>query len=249
MKTIVIKIGTNSITNDDATLNSPLLEKLIQVFSEIRKENNLLIVTSGAMGCGRTMIKVDRHDEVTRRQLYAVVGQIKLMETYSKLFEKNGFKIAQMLTTKDDFNNRVHFLNTKHCVESLFKEEIIPVMNENDFVAIEELMFTDNDELAGIISKMLIADKLIVLTNVDGIYDDKKKVIPSFKWDDKMPKSIVTSDKSSFGKGGMQTKFVMAQDAASNGTEVIITNSKNPGNIMKIINNEEVGTKFTPKQI
>ena len=244
-KTIIVKIGTNAITNNDASLNMELLKDLVHQFAEVRKEHNLLIVTSGAMGCGKSLINVERHDEVTRRQLYAVVGQIKLMEIYSKLFDEEGYKIAQMLTTKDDFNNRVHFLNTKNCVESLFKEEIIPVMNENDFVAIEELMFTDNDELSGIVSEMLIADHLIILTNVDGIYDEKKKVIPEFKSTDEVPKSIVTSDKSSFGKGGMQTKFKMAQEVASHGTSVTITNSKEENVILRVLNGEKLGTQFS----
>jgi glutamate 5-kinase len=241
---IIVKIGTNAITNEDASLNMDLLTDLVRQFAKVREEHDILIVTSGAMGCGRSLIKVDRHDEVTRRQLYAVVGQVKLMEIYAKLFAEHDLKIAQMLTTQADFENRVHFLNTKHCVESLFKEKIIPVMNENDFVAIEELMFTDNDELSGIVSKMLIADKLIVLTNVDGVYDENGAVMPEFKHDSEIPSSIVTDDKSSFGKGGMQTKFKMAQDAAGNGTEVIVTNSKEKDVILRVLEGEKIGTRF-----
>lgn len=246
MKTIVVKIGTNAITKEDKTLNVELLKDLVDQFAKVRKNYNLVIVSSGAMGCGRTIINVDRHEEVTRRQLYAVVGQVKLMGIYFDLFKEHGLNVAQMLATKDDFDHRVHYLNTKNCLESLFKEEIIPIVNENDFVAIEELMFTDNDELAGILSRMLIAEKLIVLTNVDGIYNEKGAVIAEFAYNDELPEHIITPDKSSYGKGGMQTKFKMATEVAANGTEVFIANSKEKDVVLRIVEGDALGTRFSP---
>ena len=247
MKTIVVKIGTNAITNEDKTLDVALLDDLVRQFAEVRKEANLVIVSSGAMGCGRTLINVERHEEVTKRQLYAVVGQVKLMTIYSKLFSEHDLNIAQMLATKNDFENRVHYLNTKNCLESLFKERIVPIVNENDFVAIEELMFTDNDELAGVLANMLIAENLIVLTNVDGIYDESGEVIKEFKCGEEMPAHLETADKSSFGKGGIQTKYRMAQNVSANGTEVYIASSKAEDVILKILEGENIGTKFLTK--
>lgn len=246
---IVIKIGTNAMTKKDKKLDEKLLADLVKQVAQIRKINDVLIVTSGAMGCGRSLVKADRYDSTTSRQIYAVVGQVKLMSLYSDLFKKYKTVVAQLLATKEDFANRVHYLNTKNCLESLFKQGVVPIMNENDFVCVEELMFTDNDELAGMISKMLCADKLIILTNVDGVLDKKGKVISEFNYKDKVPAHISSNkDTSSFGKGGMQTKFRMAQVAAENGTEVRIANSKLKNVLLKIMKGEKVGTKFIPKQ-
>jgi glutamate 5-kinase len=247
MKCLVVKIGTNALTNPDGSINEPLLDDLVEQVAKIRGKNNVMIVTSGAVGSGKSMLKIDRHDEVTRRQIFAVVGQVKLMSTYSKLFAKRKLNIAQMLVTKEDFVHRTHYLNTKNCIESLFKEKIVPVMNENDLVAIDELMFTDNDELAGLISKMICADKLIILTNVDGVYDKKGDVIKEFFHEDEMPANITAGEKSSFGKGGMYNKFKTAAEVAQNCTEVFIANSKEKDVILRIFNGESLGTRFVCK--
>ncbi|MEK7673440.1 MAG: glutamate 5-kinase [Patescibacteria group bacterium] len=244
-KKIVIKLGTNAMTNEDGTLNKPLITDLVRQIAELSENNEVLLVSSGAMGSGRAILKKElKYDEVTTRQLFAVVGQVRLMEMYANLFEEKGKIVAQMLVTKEDFTNRNHFLNTKNCIESLFKEGIVPIMNENDFVCIEELMFTDNDELAGMICKMLFADKLIILSNIDGVYDKDGKVIKEFAADEEMPIHIISSSKSSFGKGGMQNKFGVAQAVAKNGTEVFITNSKTPDVLTRIVGGENVGSRF-----
>lgn len=249
MKKIVVKIGTNALTNDDGNLNMDVMTSLVAQLAELRKENDVLLVTSGAMGAGRSILKKElSYDEVTKRQLFAVVGQVKLMEIYSKLFAEHGLIVAQMLATKQDFENRTHALNTKNCIESLFRERIIPVMNENDFVCIEELMFTDNDELAGIISKMLFADAFVILSNVEGVYDESGKVVREFDCDAELPPHIQTSDKSSFGKGGMQTKFKMAQTVAAHGTDVYIANSKEDDVVLRAVAGEAVGTHFIAKK-
>lgn len=244
-KRIIVKVGTNALTTAEGKLNEPLIEGLVRQIAEVRGQSDVLLVTSGAMGAGRNIINKEMpYDNVTSRQLYAVVGQVKLMELYSKLFEKHGRIVAQMLATREDFENRTHFLNTKNCIESLFREGIVPIMNENDFVCVEELMFSDNDELSGLISKMLFADKLIILSNVIGVLDENGQVMPEFTPQDKVPGHIISADKSSFGKGGMQTKFKIAQQAAGNGTEVYITKSDEQNAIVRIANGEHVGTRF-----
>lgn len=248
-KKVVVKLGTNAMTTEDSRLNQPLIKDLVRQIAEANKIHDILLITSGAMGAGRaTLKKTLKYDEVTTRQLYAVVGQVKLMELYSYLFAEHDRIVAQMLATKEDFNNRTHFLNTKNCIESLFREGIVPIMNENDFVCIEELMFTDNDELAGMISKMLFADQLIILSNVNGVYDENGNVIREFRADEEMPKHIISSEKSSFGKGGMQNKFGVAQNVARHGTEVFITSSKEKDVITRILGGENVGSKFIPSK-
>lgn len=249
-KKVVIKLGTNSISNDDRTLNIDLLKHIGDQVTSVLKDCDVLIVTSGAVGTGIGIMGEKRYDDTTNRQMYAAVGQVELMKIYSELFEKHGKNVAQILATKADFANRSHYLNMKNCLESLLKENITPVMNENDVVSINELMFTDNDELAGLVSKMLAADVLILSTNVDGVLDKDGTLIPEINYDSEIPKHIVdTNEKSSFGKGGIQTKFKMAQEAAKNGTEVYIANSKEPDFILRILNGERVGTKFIPRSL
>lgn len=234
------------MTNEDGSLNAALIKSIVGQLAMLRKNHDVLLVSSGAMGAGRNILKNKplHYDEVTSRQLYAVVGQVKLMEIYSNLFAEYGLTVAQMLATRQDFENRTHFLNTKNCIESLFREGIIPILNENDFVCVEELMFTDNDELAGMISKMLFADKFIILSNIPGVMDENGDVIGEFAHDAKMPDHIHSSDKSSFGKGGMQTKFKIAQDAAGHGTDVFISKSSEENVIVRIIDGEHVGSRF-----
>ncbi len=246
-KKVVVKLGTNAMTNEDGTLNKPLIRELVRQIVSLKNTCDIVLVTSGAMGCGRAILKKQlKYDETTTRQLYAVVGQVRLMELYANLFGEYGCVVAQMLATKEDFSNRIHFLNTKNCIESLFAEGIVPIMNENDFVCVEELMFTDNDELAGMISGMIFADTLIILSNVDGVYDKNGKVIPQFRPDEDMPGHIVPSGKSMFGKGGMQNKFGVAKMVAIKGTEVFIANSKEKEVLPRILNGESVGTRFIP---
>ncbi len=244
-KKIIIKIGTNAMTKEDLTLNEALIKDLVRQLAKVRENHDVLLVTSGAMGAGRAILKKEMlYDEVTNRQLYAVVGQVKLMEIYAKFFAEHDLFVAQMLATKQDFSNRTHILNTKNCIESLFHERIIPIMNENDFVCIEELMFTDNDELAGMVSKLLLADTLIILSNVDGVYDENGRVISAVHPNEEMPRHIVSSSKSSFGKGGMQNKFHIAQTVARHGTQVVIANSKEIDVVLKILSGENIGTTF-----
>ncbi len=248
-KTIVVKIGTNALTLEDGELNTKLIKDLVRQIANVMKEYNVLLVTSGAMGAGRALLgKEMKYDEVTSRQLFAVVGQVKLMQIYSDFFKEHEINVAQMLATKNDFDDRSHHLNTKNCIESLFREGIVPIMNENDFVCIEELMFTDNDELAGMICKMLFADKFVILSNVGGVLDENGEVIEEIGHDAVIPPNIVTTDKSSFGKGGMQTKFKIAQDVAAHGTDVYITSSKIEDVIMKIVYGEALGTHFKAKK-
>lgn len=248
MKQIIVKIGTNSITKEDGTINVELMEHLVEQFVELRKNNKLFIVSSGAMGCGRTMAKFDEKDEVVERQLYAVVGQVKLMSLYTEMFKKHGITIAQILVSKEDFANHEHFLNTQKCMNALLREGIVPIMNENDLVAVEELMFTDNDELSGLMAGVVEADQLIVLTNVDGVLDENGKVIKEIHYDDEMPEHIIKDNKSSFGKGGMRTKFKMAESVARNGTNVYIANCQEQNVVTRIVAGEKLGTHFIAKK-
>lgn len=248
-KTVVIKLGTNVISNADRTLNREFIKSVVSQISLALKSHKILLVTSGAVGAGRSIVDELRYDETTNKQIFAAVGQVELMHLYANLFKEHEQIIAQVLATKADFSNRDHYLNMKNCLESVMKEKIIPIVNENDVVAIEELMFTDNDELASLIAQILSADMLIIVTNVDGIYDAKGNVVADFTHDEDMPTYISSADKSSFGRGGMYSKFKTAQSAAANGTDVFIVGAKQQNFIQRLIEGEKLGTNFKGKMM
>src|SRR6185312_2121766 len=170
---IVIKIGSNVFTQKDGLPDLKRIGHLVEQIAEIKKKGkDVILVSSGAVASGRSLMAVsEKYDAVAARQLLASIGQVKLINTYAHLFEQFDMLCSQVLVTKEDFRDRMHYLNMKNCLEILLQHQVIPIVNENDVVSVTELMFTDNDELAGLIASMLNAQALIVLTNVDGIYD------------------------------------------------------------------------------
>src|ERR1700692_3868884 len=170
---IIIKIGSNVFTQKDGLPDLNRISHLVEQIAEIKKQGKeVILVSSGAVASGRSLINVsEKYDAIAARQLLASIGQVKLINTYAQLFDQFNILCSQVLVTKEDFRDRLHYLNMKNCLEILLQHQVIPVVNENDVVSVTELMFTDNDELAGLIASMLNAQALIVLTNVDGIYD------------------------------------------------------------------------------
>lgn len=244
-KIIVIKIGTNVITNDKCLLDESVISKLaVQAVALRRRGWAVILVTSGAMGAGRSLVQPDTHlNKVEARQVLAAAGQIKLAGVYLARFHKLGICCAQVLTCKEDFRDRRHYFNMKNCFHALLKSGLVPIVNENDVVAVEELMFTDNDELAGLIAKMVKAKQLVILTNVDGVKDDHGQVIRIIK---KLAdyQRFVTSDKSSFGRGGMSAKCATAMKLAKQGIKTRIINGKIKNGILKAVAGEKIGTTF-----
>ncbi|MEX2513774.1 MAG: glutamate 5-kinase [Cyclobacteriaceae bacterium] len=252
-KTVVIKIGSNVLTMEDGT---PDYERMASLVAQmVYLQNNglkIVLVTSGAVAFGRKIMALSsKADAITKKQVWASIGQIELIRHYKELFLEKGHQIAQLMVTKEDFRDRVHYLNMKNCLDGLVKNRIIPVINENDAVAVTELMFTDNDELAGLLAAMIDADTLILLTNVDGIYkghpsDPGAELIK--KVGQKMPdlSQYISNQKSSFGKGGMLTKMTMAKKSADLGIKVMIANGKKNGVLEDYFNNKLVCTYFEP---
>src|ERR1700712_2936759 len=172
-KRIVVKIGSNVLTQSNGLPDQHRIGKLVEQMAAIKQQGiEVTVVSSGAVAAGRSLITVsDKYDAIATRQLLASIGQVKLINTYTQLFEKHDILCSQVLVTTEDFKGRQHYLNMKNCLEILLQHQVIPIVNENDVVSVTELMFTDNDELAGLIASMLNAQALIILTNVDGIYD------------------------------------------------------------------------------
>ena len=246
-KIIVIKIGTNVITNNQGLLNQSVIGKLaVQVAALKRRNYGVVLVTSGAMGAGRSLVKPNiKLNKVETRQVLAAVGQIKLAGVYLSRFHKLGMSCAQVLTCKEDFRDKQHYFNMKNCLMALLKSDLVPIVNENDVVAVEELMFTDNDELAGQIAAMVKADRLIILTAVDGVKDDRGQIIKVIKKQSDYQR-FVTAEKSSFGRGGMSAKCATAMRSAKLGIKTHIINGKISNGILKVVDGEKIGTIFAP---
>ena len=172
-KKIAVKIGSNVLTRKDGTLDITRMSALVDQVADLHKQGvEVVLISSGAVASGRSEIKVSKKlDAVSARQLYSAVGQAKLINRYYELFREHRISCGQVLTTKENFGSRTHYLNQKHCMEVMLENKVIPIVNENDTISVTELMFTDNDELSGLIAAMMGMDALIILSNIDGIYN------------------------------------------------------------------------------
>lgn len=246
MKRIIIKIGTKVITRDDGRLDGALMRHLVEQVANARKKRmQIILITSGAVGAGRSLLPARRPSYVPEKQVHAAVGQVRLMSIYSKLFEKQKLLCAQVLVTKEDFRDRVHYQNMKNCFTALLASGVVPVVNENDVTATTELLFTDNDELAGLVATQIGADAVIILTNVDGVLDRNKKVILEIK-----TKNAAEAERSispatnTFGRGGMLTKYRIARRLARKGIAVSIANGKRKNILTDLFAGKPRGTRF-----
>mgnify|MGYP002548824849 CR=1 FL=1 len=173
MKRIAVKIGSNVLTRKDGTLDITRMSALVDQVADLHRQGmEIVLISSGAVASGRSEIKAGKKlDPVSARQLYSAVGQAKLINRYYELFREHGMTCGQVLTTKENFGSRTHYLNQKHCMEVMLENKVIPIVNENDTISVTELMFTDNDELSGLIATMMGMDALVILSNIDGIYN------------------------------------------------------------------------------
>jgi len=246
---IVVKVGTNVITTKTGELDLDILESLTSQIALLRKKGiEVILVSSGAVGAGRSLVKPSRTlTPVAARQVLASTGQIKLISTYSDLFAAKGLLTAQILVTKSDFRDRLHYLNMQTCFSSLLNQNIIPVVNENDAVSVTELMFTDNDELSGLIASMMDVEGYIILSHVDGLFDLSKgdgSVISEIDPATKHFHQYISPGKSEFGRGGMLTKCHIAHKLSRLGIAVHIANGRTPGILLSILEGKNIGTKF-----
>ncbi|MEM6699139.1 MAG: glutamate 5-kinase [Bacteroidota bacterium] len=251
MKRIVIKIGTNVITQDDGLLDLTTISHIVDQLITIKKQGiEVVLVSSGAVGAGRSLYpKTKGLSKVVQRQVFSAIGQVQLMQWYRSLLSNYQVFCAQVLATKEDFRDRQHYLNMQNCLLGLMREDVLPIVNENDVVSINELMFTDNDELASLIAAMINADHLIILSSIDGVFDGNpndtdSQLITTIQANDKKIEEVVLPQKSSFGRGGMSTKIRMAQQSASMGTSVVIANGKRQQILLDILSGNYIGTTF-----
>jgi glutamate 5-kinase len=214
-----------------------------------RHDYEIILVSSGAVSAGRDELHPDHElDSVEQRQLFSAMGQVKLMTLYYDLFREYNIKVGQVLTTKDNFENEDSYQNQERCISTMLENGVLPIVNENDTVCLTELMFTDNDELSGLIAEMMQAETLVLLTNVDGIYngdpkDPNTRIIPSVYYDRDISE-YASDEKSSNGRGGMASKAKTAHEIANKGIRVIIANGNTP-NILINLKEQPMDTMHT----
>lgn len=252
-KRIVVKIGSNVLTRADGTIDATCMSHIVDQVATLRREGvEVILVSSGAVASGRSEIKgMHKLDAVSSRQLYSAVGQVCLINKYYQLFRDYGIACGQILTTKESFATRTHYLNQRNCMQVMIESGVVPIVNENDTISVTELMFTDNDELSGLVSAMMDAEALIILSNIDGIYNGDPHspdaaVIPAINIGEDISSYIQTAG-SSFGRGGMRTKSRIASRVAEEGTEVIIANGKTRDILLSLVEGKDVVcTRFIP---
>ena len=251
---IAVKVGSNVLTRRDGTLDVTRMSALVDQIAELHKSGvEIILISSGAVASGRSEVHPQKKlDSVDQRQLFSAVGQAKLINRYYELFREHNIPVGQVLTTKESFGTRRHYLNQKNCMTVMLENNVIPIVNENDTISVSELMFTDNDELSGLIASMMDAQALIILSNIDGFYngspaDPASEVIREIGQGKDLSSYIQTS-KSSFGRGGMLTKTNIARKVADEGITVIIANGKRDNILVDLIQHAETTlcTRFIP---
>jgi len=253
---IVVKVGTNVLTKTDGTLDKPIFHQLaVQLVKCIEQGWCPILVSSGAVGAGRSILgDCNIADEAVQRQVLSSVGQATLMKRYYELFNAYDIICAQVLATKEDFAEGDHYQNMVNCFEGLLSQGIVPIVNENDVVSLSELMFTDNDELAGLTARMVSANKLIILSNVDGVFngipgEEGSSLIKEIDGSNLASMELDFNQKSSNGRGGMQSKFNVAVKCSKAGIETFIANGKKEHVLTEILNGNNLGTHFLANEI
>lgn len=239
---IVIKVGSNVLTRDDGRPDTTRISALVDQVARLhRAGTEVILVSSGAVASGRSILgqRAGKLDSVSARQLFSAVGQVKLLNRYYDLFNEYGIVCGQVLTTKESLSTRRQYLNQRNCMETMLANGVLPIVNENDTISVTELMFTDNDELSGLVAAMMNAEALIILSNIDGIYDGSpadpaSQVIRRVKPSEDLSQYI-DPVRSSRGRGGMATKSRVSSRAAAEGIEVIIANGRRDGILTDLV--------------
>ncbi len=242
---LVIKIGSNVLTRKDGKLDVTRVSALVDQVAWLRQQGyEVILVSSGAVACGRNELKVEHSlDSVEQRQLFSALGQVKLIGLYYDLFREFHIHVGQVLTMKENFEPGEQYDNQRACMNVMLKNGVLPIVNENDTVCVTELMFTDNDELSGLIAEMTQADTLILLSNIDGIYtghpdDPTSKLIRSVATGTDLT-SYIKAEKSAFGRGGMHSKYTTASRVQAAGIRVIIANGERDDILVHLLSRPE----------
>ncbi len=252
---IVIKIGTSTLAHPTGHLNIRRVENICKILSDIKNAGNeVILVSSGAIGMGVGKLGLrTRPADIPTKQAAAAVGQCELMYTYDKLFNEYNHTVGQLLITGDDVKNEIRHQNFSNTITRLLELDAIPIINENDTVATNEIVIGDNDTLAAIVAECVKADKLVLLSDIDGLYtadphkDPDAKLIQLITAIDDSVRALAGGSAGNQGTGGMATKIQAAEICMNCGCEMIITNGDQPENLYLIMEGKSVGTTFAGK--
>ncbi|NLV92062.1 MAG: glutamate 5-kinase [Firmicutes bacterium] len=252
---IVVKVGTSSLTYPTGKLNLHRLDKLAAQIADLWNEGRqVILVSSGAIGAGMSRLGLTRRPvTVPEKQAVAAVGQGQLMHIYEKIFSEYGWVVAQVLLTRSDLAERQRHLNARHALQTLLSLNVIPIINENDTVAVDEIKFGDNDTLAALVAGLVDADLLVLLSDVDGLYDrnpqedNSAQLIPLVT--DVSPELMqaAAGAGTALGTGGMVTKLRAARIAVKSGIPMCIANAATEGVLRALLAGEDIGTLFVPQ--
>lgn len=262
-KRIIIKFGTNILVNEDGEISLPRVYSFIEDVSKLKKSGKeIILVSSGAVGLGKKKLNLESTDAVAMKQACAAIGQSRLMSIYENAFETYNLVVAQILLTEDDFSQRKKYLSLRTTLNKLLELDVIPIINQNDTVSSIELdeiyedmqvCFSDNDKLSALVASELDADLLVILSDIEGLFDSNPKTNSSAKIIpivDKVTPEIMNfgEDASAGGRGGMKTKLEAARLVTRAGGTVLIVNGKTPNIISKVFSGEQLGTIFLPNE-
>lgn len=256
---ILVKIGSNILTSASRGLNRQRIASLVRDIAAVRgKGHDILLVSSGAVAAGMTKMALKRYPHDIRiKQAVAAIGQSSLMWAYEKYFGQHGLKVAQILLTRDDFKDRTRYINAKNTLDTLLDFGFIPVVNENDPVSVDEIKFGDNDQLASLVAGMLAVNRMVILSDVDGLFDrnperhSRAKIVRELEEvnDDVLAMADGEATGRAAGRvgtGGMYSKLIAARMAASHGIPVHIINGRKAGTFSRLIDGGKLGTTILP---
>ena len=249
---VVVKAGTNSLTNDESKLDDGKLDKLVDDIADLMdRDKEVVLVSSGAIGAGKGRVGFDPDDTVEESQAVSTIGQSHLMRRYTESFERYGLTVAQILVTDNDLEDPERFTNFQNTVETLLSWGVVPIINENDAVATEEIRIGDNDMLSASVTVAVGADLLVTLTDVDGVYTGNPKRDPDAELIDAVGRNYaavedIIEETASGTFGGIRTKVRGARTVSEHGIPAIIARSTDPNVLEKIATEQSVGTIFIP---
>ncbi len=247
---IVVKIGSSFLTAKSNKLDIRQQMKLLaEQVNDLKKKYKVVLVSSGAIACCmQELNQAQRPDAIVASSTTAAVGQVVLMHNYKECFSEKNLKVAQILLTADDLDDRGRYLNARNTILHLLELDIIPIVNENDVVATDEIKFGDNDKLSAKVASLIDANLLIILSDVDGVYDEQRQVIALIKEIDASIAKLARGTSRQTSVGGMITKFEAAKIAMKSGIRMVIANGSRPNILSEITGDLEIGTVFMPKE-
>lgn len=257
VRRVVIKVGTSTLTYETGLLNLEIIEKLVRQIANLHNKGyEVILVSSGAVGAGLGVIPTMKFPlkSIPDKQAAAAVGQVALTHMYQKLFSEYSKNIGQILLTQSDIDDRKRYLNARDAFFKLLENKVIPIVNENDAVVTDEIKVGDNDTLSALVTNLIEADLLIILSDIDGLYDSNPQknsnaqIIRCVENVDENIISLADGAGSQRGTGGMITKLKAAEIVTSYGGNMIIANGKEDNVLNRVLNNETLGTLFLPKE-